>query len=82
MGVCGLPVPLDDHAEKILDMAIDMLECIKNVVSPVDSHPVKVRYYCSIYALSNSFFLKAFHKNDKRNLFLGVSKYHIIKTKS
>ena len=42
MGVCGLPVPLDDHAEKIMNMAMDMLECVKNVESPVDSHPVKV----------------------------------------
>ena len=42
VGVCGIPQPLDDHAVRVAEMAMDMLECVKNVVSPVDSHPVKV----------------------------------------
>lgn len=42
MGVCGIPQPLEDHAVRCVEMGMDMLECVKNVVSPVDAHPVKV----------------------------------------
>ena len=50
MGVCGIPQPLEDHAVRCVEMGMDMLECVKNVVSPVDAHPVKVRNHTIVYA--------------------------------
>lgn len=44
MGVCGIPQPIEHHAKHVVEMAMDMLECVQNVISPVDAHPVKVGY--------------------------------------
>jgi len=43
MGVCGIPQPIEHHAKHVVEMAMDMLECVQNVISPVDAHPVKIR---------------------------------------
>ena len=66
MGVCGIPQPLEDHAVRCVEMGMDMLECVKNVVSPVDAHPVKVQNHTIVYAIT--FCLDTLLNNKDRNM--------------
>ena len=42
MVVGGLPKPCDNHAEKVANMALGMMEAAEKVLSPVDKKPLKV----------------------------------------
>lgn len=42
MVVGGLPTPCDNHAERVLNMALGMMEASMKVISPADKLPLKV----------------------------------------
>nr|QNG40944.1 soluble GCY-like 7 [Placozoa sp. H4] len=43
MVVSGVPEPCLDHADRVINMAFDMMEITKDVLSPVDKSPIKIR---------------------------------------
>lgn len=43
MVVSGVPDPCFNHADKVVSMAFDMMDVTKEVLSPVDKSPIKVR---------------------------------------
>ena len=45
MVVGGLPKPCDNHAEKVANMALGMMEAAEKVLSPVDKKPLKVSFW-------------------------------------
>lgn len=41
--VAGVPEPVEDHADRLIAMGLDMITATRNVLSPVNGEPIQMR---------------------------------------
>ena len=65
MAVTGVPEIQDDHAERMADFAMDMMEEAANVPSPATGKPLKVgMYQCVLHGVKHCVcLLQCVHEN-------------------